>query len=348
MSHKTAIITGTNGYLGMAIARQLIDDVDPSTKLTIVVTSRTLKGVKSAVDELRAYVLKNHPKRPALVEFDYLLFDQTSKVSMLACAQEILTRYSHIDYLFFNSSQSQMAGIDYVQACKDVFTSPIKAFTVGTFKLQGVSKRSTDGLASVFQANVLSPWFLVNELIPLLKNGGRVIWISSSISLPEHFSLDDMGLDTSEKSYEASKYELELLHLGTYKQLLEQHGIESWLLHPGVFKSTTFVPTLNFISYLSMFLMFYICRWCGSPYHCIYPEIAANAPIWTALVADADKDDQSKKYGSGTDRWGNPKLLCEEVERTDENVQRLYEYVENIRLQWKDDLKDQIVPRNLY
>lgn len=332
----------------MAIGQRLIDEVDPTTRLTIVVTSRTLKGVKTAVDQLQQYALKKYPNRPALVEFDYLLFDQTSKVSMLACAQDILNRFKHIDYLFFNSSQSQMNGIDYVQACKDMIHSPLKAFTVGTFKIQGVSKRSTDGLASVFQANVVSPWFLVNELIPLLKNGGRVIWISSSISLPEYFDINDMGLDTSEKSYEVSKYEIELLHLATYKKLLKEHGIESWLLHPGVFKSTTFVPTLNVISYIGMFLMFYICRWCGSPYHCIYPEVAANAPIWTALNANVDKDDQAKKYGSGTDRWGNAKLLRESIESTPENVDALYQYVENIRLEWKKDLKDQIVPRHLY
>jgi 3-keto steroid reductase len=346
--HKIAVITGTSGYLGMAIAQRLIESLPGTTRLTIVVSSRTLPGVKKAVDNLKLYVQNKHATRAAVVEFDYLVFDQGSMVSMLAAARELLQRYKHLDYLFFNSSHSEMTGIDYGQAVRDFFTHPLKAFTIGTFKIQGISRRSQDGISSVFQANVLSPWYLVNEIIPLLSEGGRIIWISSSISQPEYLELDDIGLDKSTKSYEVAKYEIELLHEATHRDLYKKHQIQSWLLHPGVFKSTSLVPTLNIVVYLAMMMMFYICRLCGSRYHCIYPEIAANSPIWTAVYADPEIDDMSVKYGSATDRWGREVLERQQVHPDQAVVKKVYNYIEGIRKEWKVRLKDQIIERHLY
>ncbi|ANB13285.1 3-keto-steroid reductase [Sugiyamaella lignohabitans] len=267
---------------------------------------------------------------------------------MLGAARDIKQRYKHIDYLFLNSSHSQLERIDYVQATKDFFTQPIKAFTVGTFKVQGISKTSLDGFASVFQANVLSPWYLINEIIPVLKDGGRIIWISTSIALPEMLSEDDLGLVKCKYSYEASKYEIELLQHATYQSLYNKYGIQSWLLHPGVFKSTTFVPTLNVFAYVGMFLMFYICRLFGSKYHCIYPEVAANAPVWAAVGSDPEKDDMSLKYGSATDRWGNEVLERAKLQVVPGLSEKIYEYVERQRKELQSRLKDQVVERYLY
>ena len=162
---------------------------------------------------------------------------------------------------------------------------PLKAFTIGTFKVQRKGVVTKDGLGAAFQANVLTPWFMVQELLPQLSNGGRVIWISSSISTREYLSLDDLELRKCALPYEASKFELDALHSATYKQLYESHGIQSWLTQPGLFKSTTIVPKINFLAYIGMMIMFYICRWFGSPYHCIYPSIASNSGVWVALVA---------------------------------------------------------------
>lgn len=345
---RTAIVTGTNGYLGMAICHRLIDETPQDVALRIVATSRTFRAVIQAVKTLQSYVWKNYPDRKANVEFDYVLFDQCDMVSVYGAALEIKKRYPKIDYVFFNSSYSTLGGIDYVQATKDFFTQPLKAFTVGTFKIQGQVRISRDGMGSGFEANVFSPYFLAMEILPNVQAAnGRLIWISTSISLPEYFKRSDLGITDNLHSYEASKYELELLHQGTYQKLLQQ-GVQSWLLQPGVFKSTTFVPTLNIFSYIGMFVMFYICRWLGSPYHCIYPELAANAPLFLALHADPKKNDMSIKYGSGTTRCGKEKLMETPINAPAEDVEAVTEYVENLRAEWKKKLRDQVVERVNY
>ncbi|PRT53062.1 3-keto-steroid reductase [Wickerhamiella sorbophila] len=346
--HKTALVTGGNGYLGSALCKRLMDNTDENVRLTIIITSRHFRGATEAVRNLQAYVFEKHPNRPQPIEFDYLLFDQCDMISVLNAAREIKKRYTSIEYMFFNSSHSQMTGIDKWQAAKDFVTEPIRAFTVGTFKIQGKATKTADGMGSSFQANVFAPWFLVQEILPVLKPGAKLIWISTSISSPEFFDKEDLGVEESHYSYEASKYELELLHRATYKDLLAKHGIQSWILQPGVFKSTTFVPTLDIFSYLFMLFMFYVCRLCGSPYHCIHPEIAANAPLFLALEATPDKDDMSVKYGSSVTRWGKEKLITTEFNPDEADVKAVHSYVENLRQQWKLRLADQIVEREDY
>lgn len=322
-----------------------IEITNPEVKrLTIVVTSRTFRGATQAVKNLFAYSSKK--QRNLSIEFDYLLLDQTDMVSVVAAARELKRRFSHVDYIFFNSSHSQMGGIDYWQATKDFFQSPIHAFTVGTFKIQGEARKSADGMGAAFQANVFAPWYLVREIkAKLLHRGSRLIWISTSISLPEYFNADDLGVENTMHSYEASKYELEILHQATYKRLLAEHGIQSWLLQPGVFKSTTFVPTMNFFMYAAMLLMFYICRWSGSPYHCIYPELASNAPIWCALYADPAKNPLEIKYGSSSTRLGKEKLIESKVDTTAERNELVLQHVETLAREWSKKLEDQIVER---
>lgn len=345
MSERVALVTGANGFLGQCICKRLISELRATapevTQLTLVVTSRTFRTATTTVRGLQSFIDKRDDKSLD-VSFDYILFDQTDMVSVLAASRELTNRFNHIDYIFFNSSHSQMGGIDYWQATKDFFTNPIRAFTVGTFKIQGPARKSKDGMGATFEANVFAPWFLVQHIKPLLNNGTRLIWISTSISLPEFFDKQDMGIENNEHSYEASKYELELLHQATYKQLYKE-GVQSWLLQPGVFKSTTFVPTMNVFMYIAMLVMFYICRWAGSPYHCIYPELASNAPIWCALKADPEKDGLDIKYGSSTTRLGKEVLMRSKVDYTEENAQLLYAYIQSLEREWNDKLKDQVV-----
>lgn len=325
-----------------------MDEMPPHTRLTIIITSRHFRGATEAVRSLQSYALKHHKSRPALIEFDYLLFDQCSMVSVLAAAYEIKRRYRQIDYVFFNSSYSQMGGIDYWQATKDFLSSPLRAFTVGTFKIQGPPRLSGDGMGVVFQANVFAPWYLVQEILPVLKPGAKLIWISSCISLPEFYDPSDLGIERNMHSYEASKYELEMLHAATYEPLLSEKGIESWILQPGVFKSTTFVPTLNAFMYFGMLMMFYICRWFGSPFHCIWPDIAANAPVWVALHADPTQDSMAIKYGSGTDRVGREVLMRSEIHPPKEAPEAVHKYVSALTKDWQDKLTDQVMEREGY
>jgi 3-keto steroid reductase len=325
---------------------RLIQNVPDDINLTIVLTSRTFPGVKEAAVTLKKHV--NTLNRKGIVYFDYLVFDQTNMVSMLAAAEEIRSRWKHVDYIFFNASYSLFNGLDYKQAFMDFLHGPVVAFTNGTFKKQGVGKLSGDGMGAVFQANVLAPWYLVKQILPCLEHGGKIIWISSCISLPEYLEADDIELVKNEHSYEGSKYEIELLHEAAWRSLYEQHGIESWLIQPGVFKSTTFVPTLHFMAYYGMIFMFYVCRLLGSPYHCIYPDKAANAPVWAACKADPKKDDQAVKYGSSTNMLGSERLHKDVVKHDPQLVKKVYDYVDGLVTVWQEKLKNQVVERHLF
>lgn len=323
-------------------------EVDGSTRLTLVVTSRRLASVKDAIAHLDTYAQTLN--RPALIEFDYLLFDQSNMVSVLGAAVELKQRYKHIDCLFLHSSHAGYVGVSVTNFLKEMTKDPIKAFTTGeTMKIQEKSKIGADGLSIPFEANVFGPWFLINELIPVLEKGGRVIYFSSSISSPEYFSRDNIGLVDHDHAYEACKHEMECLQRGTYKWLLEQHGIETWLLHPGVFVSNqTIYATIALWMWVGVYVMFYICRWSGSKHHCIYPETAAYGPVWVALHADKNKDDMSVKYGSGSDRWGRPIIQRDSDEKDPEDIKAVCDYVEGLRKDWKVRLKDQVVPRKQF
>lgn len=173
-----------------------MDTVPETTRLTIVITSRTFPNVKTAIAELKEYYNKTHFSRPALIEFDYVCFDLASMVSLASAVRELEIRFSKIDYLFLNASLALYDGINWSQACIDTLKDPYEAFTYAHYKKQRLVKPSIDGMGSVFQANVFAPWYLIRRLTarrqtdpsrlevasadtPLLGPGSKVFWVSS-------------------------------------------------------------------------------------------------------------------------------------------------------------------------
>ncbi|VVT58350.1 uncharacterized protein SAPINGB_P006162 [Magnusiomyces paraingens] len=399
MSHKVVLITGGQGYLGLSIAKRIIDDTPKETRLTIIITSRTFPNIKNAIKELKAYVLKNHLDRPALVEFDYVTVDLADMVSVCAALRELELRYAHIDTVVFNACLALYDGIDWVQSCVQTLQNPVEAFTYARYKIQRPVKPTRDGMGSVFQANVFAPWFILRRLTgprqvskdklevekmetPVLGSGSKVFWISSLTAdtmakSPSEggLDLDDIDLFNTPESYEASKREIDLLHHATAQLLKDRYGVTSLLVQPGIFKSTSFVPTLNVFAYVGMLLAFYLCRWLGSPYHNIDPWKAANA----VATLDATPNDQINlftKYGSATDRRGREYVMKQVVpgleqgfdeeeaqnssaetgtgagagagRRSAGEAYKLYLYVEALYKVWEERLAKQVVERYLF
>jgi 3-keto steroid reductase len=102
------------------------------------------------------------------------------------------------------------------------------------------------------------------------------------------------------------------------------------------------------MAYYGMIFMFYVCRLLGSPYHCIYPAKAANAPVWAACVADPKKDDQAVKYGSSTNMLGSERLHKDVVKHDPQLVKKVYDYVDGLVTVWQEKLKNQVVERHLF
>ncbi|KAG0654150.1 3-keto-steroid reductase [Maudiozyma exigua] len=337
-SRKVAVITGTNSNLGINIAYRLIEREDPNTRLTIVVTSRTLPRVREVIELLKEHVKKVN--RVGLVDYDYLLVDFTNMVSILNAYYDLQKQYKAIHYLFINAAQGVYDGIDWFAAVKDVLMNPLDAVTYPTYKIQRVGVKSADGMGLVFQANVFGPYYFIHKILPLLKEGNAIIvWISSIMSLPKYLSFEDMELLKSDASYEGSKRLVDLIHLGTYKEM-KALGIHQYVVHPGIFTSHSFFKFLNIFTYYGMLFLFYFARLLGSKWHNIDGYKAANAPIYVATLANPHFDNQEVKFGSATSFDG-----IEYIERSDidpTGVSDVMDYMKLKTKEWDEKLKDQI------
>lgn len=335
--------------------------------------------MKQAINTIKGYVPVD---RPGLVEFDYILFDQKNMVSVLSAVRDLEVRYDQIDYLYFNACYSMFDGIDWAMAAKEMVTNPVEAFTYGTFKKQRPSRPSDDGIGAVFHANVFTPWFMLRRLTAkrvdtnavhadrsLLREGSKVFWVSSLTSKEDSVDVEnDIELTHTPASYEASKRLIDLLHHATYKQLHKDHGVQTFLVEPGIFESTSFVPSLNFVSYWGMILTFYLLRWFGSPHHNIDPYKAASAFVYLALLSNlpeldgpqgnsssnsadgsiqssGDVVDLSIKYGSATHRNGSEYVYRHVIPVNNGEDEKVLKYVEGLYKVWNEKLKDQVIDR---
>jgi len=209
-------------------------------------------------------------------------------------------------------------------------------------------------LGEVFCSNVFGHYILAHELTPLLSRpaslsssaGGKIIWVGSVEPLPEHLSLEDMqGLKTL-APYESSKRLIDLLaitsELPSVKRVSDPYFDSSksvtasksregnqenrnstsarpkmYVTHPGVFVSDIF-PLHVILSTIFLWLA-YVARWCGSPWHTIYPYEGACSPVWVALLDPEelerieDHGQKKVKWGSATDVRGSERVMKTEV-----------------------------------
>ncbi|CCE62260.1 hypothetical protein TPHA_0C01040 [Tetrapisispora phaffii CBS 4417] len=335
---KIAVVTGTNSNLGLNIVYRLIEKEDPNINLTIVVTSRTLPRVRETIDEIKKFVEKLN--RPADVDYDYLLVDFTNMISVLNAYND-LKKYKAIHYFFANSALALNEGIDWVAATKQSLTAPLEAVTSPNYRIQKVGVKSKDGMGMVFQANVFGPYYLIQKILPQLSAGkAKIVWISSLLSKPEYLSFEDMQMIKSDITYEGSKRLVDLLHSATYKDLASR-SITQYLVQPGIFQSNSFNQFLNVFTYYGMLLMFYLARYLGSVWHNIDGYRAANSPVYVATLSDDTIKDQMLKYGSATSWDGNGFIKTQEIDTT--GAEDVRKYIEDLKLEWDEKLKDQIV-----
>lgn len=333
---KIALVTGTNSNLGLNICLRLLNEIPADTNLTLIVTSRTLPRVKEVITDIKKYAEQNLSYRTGFLEFDYILVDFTDMISILTGFYDLNKKYTHLDYVFVNAAQGVYSGIDWVGACKSIAVNLLDAVTFPTYKIQRVGVKSSDDMGLVFQGNVFGPYYLIHKITPLLKGGGRVIWISSIMSDPKYLSFDDLQLIKSPEPYEGSKRLMDLVHVGVYKKWKKQYDISSYVVHPGIFTSFSFFEYLNFITYYGMMLLFYIARYSGSTIHNISGYKAANAPVTAALGSRL----QANKIASSTNRTGQEFLEEKEIDPT--GADDVIAYFDKLTSEWDAKLKDQI------
>ena len=304
-----------------------------------MVTSRTLPRVREVIELLKVHVKKVN--RVGLVDYDYILVDFTDMVSILSAYYDLQKQYKAIHYLFINAAQGVYDGINWFQAVKDVMMNPLQAVTFPEYKVQRVGVKSADGIGLVFQANVFGPYYFIHKILPLLQEGNAIIvWISSIMSLPKYLSLNDIEMLQSDASYEGSKRLVDLVHLGTYKQMKEL-GIHQYVVHPGIFTSHSFFKFLNVFTYYGMLFLFYFARLLGSKWHNIDGYKAANAPVYVATLGNPQFDHQNVKFGSATSMDGMEYIERSDIDPT--GTEDVMDYMKLKTKEWDEELKDQIV-----
>ncbi|ODQ51562.1 NAD(P)-binding protein [Saitoella complicata NRRL Y-17804] len=341
-----AVITGANSGLGFAIACRLIEAVEG---ITIVVTCRS---TAKAEDTLRRL---EHRYPAKTLKLDYALLDLASMRSVHDTAKELKERFGRIDYLYLNAGAGDFIGLDWKQLALDFWNGFIAALTAPTYKLQRIGRKSGDGLGWVFQCNVFGHYYLMNEVLPVMKDGGKVIWTSSLEAFPWAFSYPDptktlsdvadssastpsdtLQLLINTHSYEGSKRLTDILHVASYKSIFESYKVRQYLTHPGICGTNIMADHLIKPFFWGMFACFYVARLFGSIWHTCTAHKGALSSLYCAVI----DDEMSKKFGSGTDRWGNERIVRQEVEEYDEEEGNLvHKAMNDLYKEWKEKLE---------
>jgi 3-keto steroid reductase len=163
--------------------------------------------------------------------------------------------------------------------------------------------------------------------------------MSSIEALAQHARIDDLQLIKTRHSYQASKYQIDVL-----APLLDErtnHVVRQFVVEPGISvtniskKLTGTVALLIFFQYLAMYLVSSllltdktrvpavltpsICkaRFLGSKAHTIQPYIAANSAVKLSLVPLSrikTVPEKPVKYSSTTNIWGKEQLGITPIE----------------------------------
>lgn len=154
----------------------------------------------------------------------------------LAKARQALAPHSE---LAIELVECDLASLASVRACADALNARGKAFDV-VIANAGVMNcpfgHTADGFETQFGTNHLGHFVLVNRLLPLIAEGGRVVILSSAAHRVSDIDLDDPGFQTTEYdpyvAYGRSKTANALFAVELDRRL-RTRGIRAAAVHPG-------------------------------------------------------------------------------------------------------------------
>ncbi|ELU45592.1 UDP-xylose synthase [Rhizoctonia solani AG-1 IA] len=217
---------------------------------------------------------------------------------------ELSPRFPYITHLILNAGVGDFVGINWPLAIWEVCTRFKTAVTAPGFKIQGTGKMSDDGLGWVWQCNVFGHFVLARALREMLAHNpfssSRVLWTTSLEGRPSFFpGIDDYQLVSASHSYEASKYESELVACALDELESERNnGVRHLAVHPGVF-SIRFHFAARSNSGVGQARLF------GSKHHPIQTYKAAISVVHVALVSLAILPSLTT-FGATNEKSGQP------------------------------------------
>ncbi|KAI0632626.1 hypothetical protein C8Q77DRAFT_1218157 [Trametes polyzona] len=299
----------------------------PDAGVTIVMACRDAKRAQDARDKLYKLLDKHiahltpgseeHAYANVFrknVRLDIERLDLSTVKSVLEFGKAVAEKYEYITHLIFNAGTATYSHLDILGFVYDLFTHPIDAIEHPRRNMQVNGVLSKDNLGFTWQCNVFGHYVLYRSVQHLLlacarKTGtpARVIWMSSLDAEPTFDLKEDWQLTKTMHSYNASKFQIELVAAElerrtveaaerpqdvnsggpSQRHLVAPHGeFHHYIVSPGI--TATNMSTLLNIPlpgwrYL-MLAAFYIVRFIGSPHVLLSLYSAAVAAVHIALV----------------------------------------------------------------
>ncbi|OCF78562.1 3-keto sterol reductase [Kwoniella mangroviensis CBS 8886] len=290
---------------------------------------------------------------------------------VLGFCERLKTKYPHITTLYLNAGMGAFSGLDWIAFFKqNILEGLPQAQSLPKYQYEIKGAMSSDGERGlVWGTNVLAPYIMAQELIPLLRRSPpslpfqpRIIYTSSCTSSFSKLSsepLNDYQLINYEKSYSASKYMGDLI----MAQLDKQYGsssstndedenqirpVRAFTADPGCVATNLFMNGFGFILWWVKIKFFFyhwsfvLCRLMGSTKHPVYADQGALPMLYAALIPDRyilpSTQNPAQRFAVISQRWGDTKVGYEEVdewEKGDELGKGFMEACESHRREWR-------------
>ncbi|KAL7417321.1 hypothetical protein BDY24DRAFT_166273 [Mrakia frigida] len=252
----------------------------PNSGVTFILACRSEQRALKAREVLLSKLDKDFLERNGVKEEDREFkrnleivwegLDLSEMRSVYAFVERVKAKYPYLTHLYLNAGVGAWSQIDWLAAFCEFFTNPVKCLTDPDFKLQETGwKSEKDGMGWVWQCGVFGHWCIANSFLPLLLASPlppRVIWTSSfTSSIAPALDLEDLQCIKTDKSYEATKRQIDLLSESLDKTLQDgpSEG-RSILCDPAVTASEIYRPQLGIFLYQVMMLAFYAVRFFGN------------------------------------------------------------------------------------
>ncbi|KAG7448766.1 3-keto sterol reductase [Guyanagaster necrorhizus] len=360
MSWPIVVVTGANGGVGFSICQRFLfqlSDVDqplpsssregdlfpyPCEGLTLIMACRSFHRADMARRELYASLDSHmsktntgyggHAKRfRENLKIEIHTVDLADISSVFAFADEVSETYPYISHFIFNAGVASYDHIDWCKVVQQFLVDPMGMMTTPQYNVHLVGESTKDGLGLVWQSNLFGHYVLFRSLrhllsAPTYKWDTRVIWMSSIEASPDLYASDDWQLIKHTISYNAVKYQIDVL--GTYLDRIaletpdSEKRIRHIVVHPGIASTPFSNKLVNFWTNVLKVVLMYIARWCGSRNHVIDPFNAAVSTIYVCLVplsilasSQVYKDGVycPVRFASETNRLGRPEVGVHKV-----------------------------------
>jgi NAD(P)-dependent dehydrogenase (short-subunit alcohol dehydrogenase family) len=193
---KRILVTGVSAGLGVETARSLV-----AHGAHVVGAARDLIKAEPATAQVRSDAFENGGS------FELIKLDLANMKSVRACADELVARGDPFDVIIANAG---------------VMATPFG--------------HTADGFETQFGTNHLGHFVLVNRIAPLMRNGSRLVNLSSSGHRYSNVDLDDPNFERTPYepfvSYGRSKT-ANILFAVAFDERNRERGVRAAAVHPG-------------------------------------------------------------------------------------------------------------------